>query len=113
VYKFSTPESVASGHRTCTLYSQFNLPSAVTIDYNLQSTLNENINGAEITALGNNPQAGGGVPQAFKDATLSTQPDNQAFSGLVQFEFNCVKYVLTMTAGLFGSWPMDRRSAKL
>jgi hypothetical protein len=36
------------------------------------------------------------VPQAFKDATLSTLPDKQAVSGLVQFEFNYDKCVLTM-----------------
>lgn len=70
-----------SGHRTCTLYSQFNLPSAVTIDYNLQSGLNQNINAAEIMALGNNPQAGGPVPQAFKDANLNVVPDDHAVSG--------------------------------
>jgi len=83
VYKFSTPASVQSGHRTCTLYSQFNLPSGVTIDYNLDSNLNANINGAEILANGNNPQLGGAVPQAFKDANLNTTPDNNAVSGPV------------------------------
>jgi hypothetical protein len=72
---------VQSGHRTCTLYSQFNLPSAVTLDFNLNSTLNANINAAEIMELGNNPQAGSAVPQAFKDMDLNTIPDNEAVSG--------------------------------
>lgn len=83
VWKFSTPQSVQSGHRTCTLYSQFNLPSGVTIDYNTNSTLNSNINAAELIANGNNPQAGGAVPQAFKDANLDTTPDMDAVSGPV------------------------------
>jgi len=81
VYKFSTPASVQSGHRTCTLYSQFNLPSDVTIEIDLTSSKNVNINAAEITMLGNNPQAGAPVPQAFKDANLNTTPDNNAYSG--------------------------------
>jgi hypothetical protein len=81
VYKFSTPASVQSGHRTCTLYSQFNLPSAVVIDYNLNSTLAMNINAAEIMQNGNNPQAGAPVAQAFKDVNLNTIPDKDAVSG--------------------------------
>jgi hypothetical protein len=83
VYKFSTPASVQSGHRTCTLYSQFNLPSAVAIEINLNSTLNNNINAAEITMMNNNPQNGATVPQAFKDANLNTTPDDDAVSGYV------------------------------
>jgi len=83
VYKFSTPASVQSGHRTCTLYSQFNLPAAVTIDYNLTSPLNMNINAAEIIANGNNPQMGAPVIQAFKDINLNTIPDDDAVSGPV------------------------------
>ena len=81
VFKFSTPASVQSGHRTCTLYSQFNLPSAVVIDLNLNSTLAKNINAAEIMLLGNNPQAGAPVPQTFKDVNLNTIPDTDAVSG--------------------------------
>jgi hypothetical protein len=68
VYKFSTPASVQSGHRTCTLYSQFNLPAGVVLEFDLNSTNNQNINAAEILANGNNPQAGAPVPQAFMDA---------------------------------------------
>jgi len=83
VYKFSTPASVQSGHRTCTLYSQFNLPAAVTIDYNLTSPLNMNINAAQIVMNGNNPQMGAPVPQAFKDINLNTIPDDDAVSGPV------------------------------
>lgn len=83
VWKFSTPASVQSGHRTCTLYSQFNLPTDVTIDINVNSTLNKNINAQELLAMGNNPQAGAPVPQAFKDINLNTIPDPDAVSGEV------------------------------
>jgi hypothetical protein len=92
VYKFSTPASVQSGHRTCTLYSQFNLPAAVTLKFDLNSTNNQNINGAEILANGNDPQAGSLVPQAFMDANLNTVPDSKAVSGYVtpQFPFSLI-----------------------
>jgi hypothetical protein len=83
VWKFSTPESVQSGYRTCTLYSDFNLPSAVTLEFDLNSSNNSNINAAEIIANGNNPHAGGPVPQAFKDVNLDTVPDPDAVSGYV------------------------------
>jgi len=83
VYKFSTAASVASGYRTCTLYSDFNFPAAVTLEFDLTSANDMNINAAEIISLGNNPHAGAPVPQAFKDANLDTIPDNQAFSGPV------------------------------
>lgn len=82
VWKFSTPASVQSGHRTCTLYSQFNLPTDVTIDINVNSTLNRNINAPELLLLGTNPQTGALVPQAFKDAN-NTVPDPDAVSGEV------------------------------
>jgi hypothetical protein len=83
VYKFSTPASQQSGHRTCTLYSQFNLPADVSIEIHLNSHKNKNINKAQIIANGNNPQAGGLVPEAFKDANLNTVADDMAFSGPV------------------------------
>jgi hypothetical protein len=81
VYKFSTPASVLAGHRTCTLYSQFNLPADVVLDFNLNSTLNVNINAAEILMMGNNPQKGAPVPQTFMDVNLNTTADNDSFSG--------------------------------
>jgi len=80
VWKFSTPDSVKSGYRTCTLYSQFNLPSAVTIDINTDSPLNQNI---QLLTQANNPQAGAPVPQAFKDVNLNATPDPEAVSGPV------------------------------
>jgi hypothetical protein len=81
VWKFSTPASVKTGHRTCTLYSNFNLPSNVSIDIDLHSPCNKNINRAAIIAGKNNPQNGAPVPQAFKDVALNTVPDHDAVSG--------------------------------
>jgi hypothetical protein len=76
VYKFSTPDSVKTGHRTCTLYSNFNLPADVVIDVNVQKSKN-----VQLLQAANNPQAGGLVPQAFKDRNLTSTPDDQAYSG--------------------------------
>jgi hypothetical protein len=81
VYKFSTSESVKSGHRTCTLYSDFNLPANVTLQFDLKSHNNTAINASEITANGNNPHMGGLVPHAYKDVNLNTTIDPDAVSG--------------------------------
>ena len=78
VYKFSTIASVQSGHRTCTLYSNFNLPPNVTIEYDVNSTNNVNI---QLLQPGNNPQAGSLAPEAFKDMNLNTTADPDAVSG--------------------------------
>jgi hypothetical protein len=101
VYKFSTPASVQSGHRTCTLYSQFNLPAGVTLEFDLNSGNNQNINAAEIMANGNNPQAGAPVPQAFMDANLNTTPDPKAVSGYVCSTLLFLSFFLPS----FLSWP--------
>ena len=69
-----------SGHRTCTLYSDFNLPADVTLEFDLNSPNNVNVNAPEIIALGNNPHVGAPVPQAFKDINLNTVPDPDAVS---------------------------------
>lgn len=83
VYKFSTMASVLSGHRTCTLYSQFNLPSEVVIEIDVASTNNSNINAQELVANGNNPQNGALVGQTFMDANLNSTVDHDAVSGVV------------------------------
>lgn len=83
VWKFSTRASVKSGHRTCTLYSQFNLPAQVVVEVDLNSTLNENVNAEEVLANGNNPQIGALVPRAFLDVNLNTVQDWDAVSGPV------------------------------
>ena len=81
VWKFSSPESAASGHRTCTLYSDFNLPPGVTIEFDLNSPNNKNIGADEIIAEGNNPHVGGKVPEAFLNPDTDTIPDPDAVSG--------------------------------
>jgi hypothetical protein len=87
VWKFSTAASVILGHRTCTLYSNFNYPSNVTVDIDLTSPRNKNINNETIASNGNNPQYGAPVPQAFKDVNLNTTADHEAVSGWVQCSY--------------------------
>lgn len=55
----------------------------MTIEIDLNNAANKNINAQEINAMGNNPQPGAVVPQAFKDANLNTVADGDAFSGPV------------------------------
>jgi hypothetical protein len=85
VWKYSTSDSVKSGHRTCTLYSNFNLPQDVAIEIDLSSdpeaSLNKNINAQQLIQEGNNPQAGGLTPQSFKDVNLNMVPDGDAVPG--------------------------------
>ena len=75
VWKFTTDPN----HRTCTLYSNFNLPSQVNIAYNIAGST-ANINNDKLMANNNNPQMGANVPQC----TLfnSTTPDHDCLSGM-------------------------------
>jgi hypothetical protein len=86
VWKFSTAASVKSGNRTCTLYSNFNLPLDVTLGFDLNNSTNFKI-------LNTNPQPGSLVPQAFKDLNLNTTADPDAVSGpvwaLANGQFQC------------------------
>ena len=71
VYKFTTP----SKHRSCTLYSNFNLPPSVTIGFNKTSSV-------DITEIGQSSlpaQAGSLVPHCTKDG--STGHDPKCISG--------------------------------
>ncbi len=61
--------------------SQFNLPTDVTIVFDLNNSTNKNINAPEIIKNGNEPQMGAPVAQAFKDANLNTTADPDAVSG--------------------------------
>jgi len=54
-----TFNALDGGRRSCTLYSSPNLPSGVTLDYNLTLSI-----GFQLLQPGNNPQAGGGAPIA-------------------------------------------------
>lgn len=78
VWKFSTPESVQCGHRTCTLYSNFNLPLDVSLAFDVNNSAN-----IQLLDPDNNPQQGSLVPQAFKDLNLNTTADPDAVSGPV------------------------------
>lgn len=75
VFDFHDADAIKSGHRTCILYSNFNLPSDVTVVFAPDDPQNMNIQ-----TLEDNPQAGGPVPQAFTD-DQGTVPDDGAFSG--------------------------------
>jgi len=72
VWKFTD----TSGSRTCTLYSNFNLPANVTISYNVG-------NSTQILPLltMNNPQAGSTVPHCTVDGTATGNPDKYCKSG--------------------------------
>jgi hypothetical protein len=77
IWDFHDADAIKNGNRTCVLYSNFNLPSNVTVVFAPNDTQNVNIQELE-----NNPQAGSLVPQAFTDLN-GTVPDDQAFSGYV------------------------------
>jgi hypothetical protein len=73
VWKFTD----GSGYRTCTLYSNFNLPPSVTIDFNLNTSVNIGVIG------GGSPQAGGLVPhcQLFNQNGSPYGSDSECISG--------------------------------
>jgi hypothetical protein len=74
------------GYRSCTLYSSPNLPTNVTLDYNLaQST------GFDLLQAGNNPQAGAPAPLAFLDAA-NTMQDMFGVSGFIVQDQNNAQY---------------------
>jgi hypothetical protein len=84
--------------------SDFNLPSDVTIQFDLKNPNNTNINADTIIEEGNNPHKGGLVPQAFKDANLDTKPDDEAISGSVfNFSRPCIRLNFAISAR-FGNW---------
>ena len=61
VYKFTVPSS----HRTCTLYSNFNLPPSVTIGFDENTSVD--INKVGLNTL--TPQPGSPVPHCTADGT--------------------------------------------
>ncbi|KAJ3253318.1 hypothetical protein HK103_000762 [Boothiomyces macroporosus] len=75
VWKFTTDPN----HRTCTLYSNFNLPSQVNIAFDVGKST-PNINNNKLMANNNNPQMGANVPQCTM--FNSTVPDNHCMSGI-------------------------------
>jgi hypothetical protein len=79
IWDFHNATDIANGHRTCIIYSNFNLPSNVTVVYAPNDPQNVNIQFLEDTV-----QMGSTVPQAFTDVN-GTVPDDKAFSGCVLF----------------------------
>jgi hypothetical protein len=77
VYKHIFESNLDGGYRSCTLYSSPNLPSNVTLAYNLK-----NSTGYQLLQTVNNPQPGAPVPFTFLDAA-NTKVDNDGVSGLI------------------------------
>jgi len=77
VWKFT---SDSGNHRSCTLYSDFNLPPAVTVSYDFAGS--KNILQDVIVANGNQPHLGIAVPEAFEQGS-TTKADDEAVSGPV------------------------------
>jgi hypothetical protein len=75
--------SKSSDHQTdrFQIDSQFNLPANVTIEIDVSNENNTNINGDELVANGNNPQAGAAVIMTFMDFNLNSTQDLDAVSG--------------------------------
>jgi hypothetical protein len=57
------------------------LPANVTIEIDVTNENNTNINGDELVANGNNPQAGAPVSMTFMDFNLNSTQDMDAVSG--------------------------------
>ena len=81
VWKVTTAPGVTPEKKDCTIYSDFNLPNGVTVEFNLTSPNNKNILPDVITANNNNPHVGSPVPQAFLDPNTMQHPDGNAVSG--------------------------------
>ncbi|KAJ3255968.1 hypothetical protein HK103_005775 [Boothiomyces macroporosus] len=75
VWKFTTDPD----HRTCTLYSNFNIPSQVNIAFDIKNSTS-NINNDKLMANNNNPQMGANVPLCTH--FNSTEPDHGCLSGM-------------------------------
>lgn len=74
------------GYRSCTLYSSPNLPSNVTLDYDLY-----NSTGYDLLQTVNNPQAGAPVPFTYLDVN-NTIPDIYGVSGFMVQDSNNGQY---------------------
>lgn len=74
------------GKRSCTLYSSPNLPTSVTLAYDLA-----NSTGFEPLQPTNNPQAGALAPLTFLDEA-NTQPDGFGVSGFMVEDQNNLQY---------------------
>lgn len=83
VWKHTFMSKQDSGKRSCTLYSSPNLPTDVTLQYDLADS-----KGFQPLQSANNPQVGAPAPLTFLDAA-NTKPDKFGVSGfMVQDEKN-------------------------
>jgi len=80
VWKHTNMPALDSGRRSCTLYSSPNLPSDVTLDYNLALS-----SGFQLLQAANNPQGGAGAPTTVLD---NENPDPFGVSGFLQQDVN-------------------------
>ena len=75
VWKFTGPHQST---RVCTLYSDFNFPSATTLGISLTTS-----SGLGVIPAGSNPQAGGLVPHCTLDGSSNGTPDSSCVSGVL------------------------------
>jgi len=81
-----TFNSLDSGKRTCTLYSSPNLPTGVTLWYNLTGSV-----GFQLLQDANNPQVGALAPLTVKGSQMTT-PDSGGVSGFTSQDANMKLY---------------------
>jgi hypothetical protein len=86
VYKHTFVPKLDDSKRSCTLYSSPNLPTNVTLAYNLPDST-----GFEKLQPTNNPQAGGSAPLTFRDSAF-TIPDPYGVSGFMTQDQNNKQY---------------------
>jgi hypothetical protein len=86
VFKHTFNKALDSGRRTCTLYSSPNLPTGVTLWYNLTGSV-----GFQLLQAANNPQIGVLAPLTFLDSA-GTKPDRFGVSGFISQDQNFKQY---------------------
>lgn len=88
VFKHTFVPTLDHGRRSCTLYSSPNLPTNVTLVYDLKNATGLGFSvGYQLLQPGNNPQAGGGAPLTFLDAN-NTKTDPFGVSGFLSQDVN-------------------------
>jgi len=80
VYKHTFVPAQDSGKRSCTLYSSPNLPTDVTLAYDIAQSTGTGL-------VGQNPQTGGEAPLTFRDAA-NTMADPYGVSGFLTQDQN-------------------------
>lgn len=88
VFKHTFVPKLDHGRRACTLYSSPNLPSNVTLVYDLKDATGLGFSsGYQLLQASNNPQAGGGAPLTFLDVA-NTKTDPYGVSGFLSQDVN-------------------------